>query len=111
MNNDRSNSLACRIKDYRKRLGYTQEQFAELIELSVSSYTKIENSFQKPSLDTLIKISEKMNISMDYLLFGREKALEPDAWDVLNSIILFADKDALIQVRNILNIIINIKGE
>jgi len=38
-------AMADRIKERRGALGYTQEDFAEKIELSASSYTKIENAF------------------------------------------------------------------
>ena len=41
--------MAARIKARREALGFTQESFCEAIDLSASSYTKIENAFQKPA--------------------------------------------------------------
>jgi transcriptional regulator with XRE-family HTH domain len=103
-------AISSRIKNCRKHIGYTQEQFAEIIELSVSSYTKIENAFQKPALDTLVKIAEKMNVSLDYLVFGGEQN-NPNEQDVANTVLEFAQVDAIIHVREFLNKIIKIKKQ
>lgn len=61
-----------RMKSKRLQLGYTQERVAELTDISFSTYSKIENAIQSPSLDTLIRISIVLDISMDYLIFGNE---------------------------------------
>lgn len=66
------NAMSKRIKKRRKQLGFTQEQMAEKIDLTSSSYTKIENAFQTPSLRTLNKISLVLHISLDYIVFGEE---------------------------------------
>ena len=63
-----------RIKNKRKSLNYTQETFSEKIGIALSTYTKIENGFQAPSLNTLIAISKELDISIDFLLFGYEKS-------------------------------------
>lgn len=65
--------MARRIKNRREELGFTQESFCEAIDLSASSYTKIENAFQKPSLDTLIRIVGMLDLSLDYVVFGTEE--------------------------------------
>lgn len=97
--------MANRIKSRRKSLDFTQEQFAELIGISSSSYTRIENAFQKPSLDTLIKISKNLNISLDYIVFGSlaetPRVLEKD--DLIEALFLFADKDKLSHTSDFLN--------
>jgi transcriptional regulator with XRE-family HTH domain len=103
-------AMSDRIKKHRKLIGYTQEQFAEIIELSTSSYTKIENAFQKPALDTLVKIAEKMKVSLDYLVFGGEQD-KPTEQDVANTVFEFAQVDAIIHVREFLNKIITIKSK
>lgn len=72
MTNKELKQLALRIKNKRKLLNYTQETFAEKVGIALSTYTKIENGFQSPSLNTLISISKNLNISIDFLLFGYE---------------------------------------
>jgi len=99
---DRNKAMATRIKERRTKLGYTQEQFAEVVELSISSYTKIENAFQKPALDTLITISEKLNISLDYLVFGVEHPQKTDDEDVMRAILEFADIKKMEHMKELL---------
>lgn len=73
MTHAQQKDMANRMKQRRESLGYTQEQFCEIIDISASSYTKIENAFQKPSLDTLILIAQHLSLSLDYLVFGTEE--------------------------------------
>ena len=75
MTNAELKQVASRIKAKRKSLNYTQEAFSEKIGIALSTYTKIENGFQAPSLNTLIAISKELDVSMDFILFGYEKAL------------------------------------
>lgn len=63
-------AMAHRIKAQRKYMSLTQEQVSEIIGISYSSYVKIENAFQHPSLTTLARISQTLNISLDKLIFG-----------------------------------------
>jgi len=69
-------AMATRIKHRRESLGFTQESFCEAINLSASSYTKIENAFQRPALVTLIKIAEHLDMSLDYIVFGKKDSDE-----------------------------------
>jgi len=102
-------AMADRIKARRVSLRYTQEQFAEAIELSASSYTKIENAFQKPSLDTLIRIAEKLDVSIDHLVFGGVHPRKADDTDVVRSILDFADADKLDHMKDLLARLIKAK--
>ncbi len=78
MTHAQQKAMANRIKQQREALGYTQEQFCEIIDISASSYTKIENAFQRPSLDTLILIAKNLSLSLDYIIFGDQaQAPEP----------------------------------
>ena len=43
-------SMGDKLKSKRVRLGYTQEKIAELTNISYSTYSKIENAIQSPSL-------------------------------------------------------------
>ncbi|WP_160691630.1 helix-turn-helix transcriptional regulator [Clostridium sp. C2-6-12] len=62
--------LGDRIRKNREFLGLTRDEFAEAINISTSFYTQIERSERLPSLETLVKIAKKMNISLDYIVFG-----------------------------------------
>lgn len=110
MDREQLKAMSNRIKKQRELIGYTQEQFSEMIELSASSYTKIENAFQKPALDTLIRIAEKMKVSLDYLVYGGDQTM-PTKQEIAAMVFEFADVDALIHAREVLKKIILMKAK
>ena len=57
-----------RIKEIRENRGYTQEQLAEKLNLSVQHISVIERGVKAPRLDTFIKIANILEINADYLL-------------------------------------------
>lgn len=81
--------LGKRIRAERIKLNLTQEKLAEKIEISESFLGHIERGDRKLSLETLIKISQTLNISIDYLLLGTMKQ-PPDTF--LIEIINMLDK-------------------
>lgn len=58
-----------RIKMIRKSLGYTQEQFAEILDLSLSGYKKLESGEVNLTLDKIYILNKKLGLSADYILF------------------------------------------
>lgn len=58
------------LSRYRKLRGYTQSQMAEKLEISRSTYTNYETGYRSPDLETLEKISDVLDCSLDEL-FGR----------------------------------------
>ena len=61
-----------RLRQKRKELKLTREEFAELADLSVGFYGQLEVGTSQMSIDTLIKISKSMHVSMEYIIFGTE---------------------------------------
>lgn len=61
-----------KLKVLRQRKGISQESMAELLNMKQNSYSQYENRFRQPSFETLKKIAEIFNVSVDYLL-GTEK--------------------------------------
>lgn len=62
--------LGFRIKQCRKMHKLTQEQLAELANVSPHYIYEIEKGLKTMSLSTLIDITSVLNVSIDYLLFG-----------------------------------------
>ena len=60
--------LGSKIKNNRRLLKLTQEQLAELIDVSPHYIYEIEKGLKTPSLPILIAISENLHISIDNLL-------------------------------------------
>ncbi len=62
-----------RLREIRKNLNFSQEKFAEILEISCSAYKKIETYQHQISLDIITRLHLKLNVSADYILFGDRK--------------------------------------
>lgn len=60
--------LGTKIKAKRRESGYTQEQLAELCDISTGFLGHIENGTRILSLETLYSIACALHVSIDYLL-------------------------------------------
>lgn len=63
-NNNVYKKLGKSIKKRRKELGYTQQELADKIGKGLNFVGKIEVSFSKPSFDTIIDISNALDIEL-----------------------------------------------
>lgn len=71
-------TLGSRIAAARKRKGYTQEEFSDLLGVTPQAVSKWENDLSCPDILSLPKISELLDISLDELLTGKTtKSEEP----------------------------------
>ena len=69
MKNINYQSMGAKIKLKRRGLGYTQEQLAEMCDISTGFLGHIENGTRTPSLETLYGIACALNSGIDYFLF------------------------------------------
>lgn len=65
-----------RIRFEREKLGLSRESFAEIVGLSSFYIGQLERNERSMSVDTLIKICDSLNVSMDYILKGYIKYME-----------------------------------
>lgn len=89
--------LGERIKLLRKEQSMTQDQLAEYINVSRSSVNGYENDNVEPSLSVLIKIADRFNVSLDYLLERTEEKyninlLDADTKEFLLKVIELANE-------------------
>ena len=61
------------LRELRKSRGLTQVRLAELIEVSPRVYNRWEGGSAAPRLDTLVKIADILNVTLDELV-GRTEA-------------------------------------
>jgi len=69
------NVFTKRLKEERAQLGVTQKQMAEKLNIPVDTYKNYESNGLRncePNIDTLWKIADVFNVTVDYLI-GREK--------------------------------------
>ncbi len=73
--------LGQRTAELRKRAGISQQRLAEMMGVSRTTITQIENGKRKVSADELVRLSEIYNLSVDNMLSSKE---EPE--------VIFAEK-------------------
>ena len=59
------------LKTIRKQTNKTQEEIARLLNTSQTTYSKYEAGIHEPNLETLCKLADYYNVSLDYLI-GRD---------------------------------------
>lgn len=57
-----------RLNETRKRKGFTAQQMADLLTVTLRTYRNYESETSYPSLLMLVKIADIFNVSTDYLL-------------------------------------------
>lgn len=61
-----------RIAELRDQQGWTQEELAHSIGITRAALSHYEKSRRKPDNEVLVKLADKFNVSIDYLV-GRTK--------------------------------------
>jgi len=75
-----------RLKQLRMQTGLSQKEFAEKTKLAYAQYNRYERGDNTPNAETLRRLADALDVSVDYLIEGEEK----DA-----AIANFEDKDLL----------------
>ena len=65
-------NLGDKLKNLRKKLGMTQKELAEQVGVTPSFISQLEKSLISPSLDSLFKLSDKLNTQPIYFLMDGE---------------------------------------
>lgn len=73
-----------RVKELRLDKGLTQQELANSFYLNKSSISRYEKNKQIPELETLEKLSDFFEVSLDYLL-GKSDIKNPEAAIKLNT--------------------------
>ena len=64
-------TIGTRIAELRKKVGLTQSQLADRLMISNKAVSKWESNNGAPCLEMLIKLSQILNCSLDYLILGK----------------------------------------
>lgn len=70
--NEQIKQIGERLRGLREVLDIPAEEVAQLCDISLEHYMKIEDGQADPSVYRLSKISKRYGISLDVLLFGEE---------------------------------------
>ena len=72
-----------RLRETRKKCGFTQQNMADKLGISLNAYQKYEQAERSPSLECLVTIADIFDISIDYLLCRDE---------FINSHVIYVDE-------------------
>lgn len=78
--------LHMRIRQAREQQGYTREQFAEKLDVSVSYLAEVERGRTGISVKMLVRICDLLGLSADYVLFGEERKTDAMLLDKIHRI-------------------------
>jgi transcriptional regulator with XRE-family HTH domain len=65
------NAIAQRIRAFRKLKGYTQNELADLLDVSIAILGAVERGTRKPDNKIINKISEVLGIEAEELIFSK----------------------------------------
>ena len=61
-------TMGDRIREARKKVGLTQDQLSEKLDVSLAYISEIERGLKMPSMQLFIKLVEILDVSAEYLL-------------------------------------------
>lgn len=67
-----------RLKILREEKGFTQQHLAEVLNLTSGAVSHYENGTNEPTIDTLIRMADVLNVSVDYLVGNADANLLPN---------------------------------
>jgi transcriptional regulator with XRE-family HTH domain len=74
MNDAGLQGIGRRIQKRRKQLMLTQEQLADMMNVSIQMVSNLERGNKAIRIDNLINLSQILDVSTDYILTGKETA-------------------------------------
>lgn len=77
-----------RLRKKRNYLGLTQSEIAERIDRATKYYADIERGACGMSIETLMDISEILNLSLDEIIYGINSDVTPKEADIENIIVM-----------------------
>lgn len=74
-----------RIKSLKKEKKLSNEELSKLSGVPIGTLAKILGSETKdPQISNIIKIAEALNVSSDYLIFGKSKNISSDSFTLIS---------------------------
>ncbi|MDT2705558.1 helix-turn-helix domain-containing protein [Enterococcus dispar] len=69
------------IRNIRLEQGFSQSKFSEKLGISRTYLSDLENNRKSPSIETVSKIAEKLDVSTLYLLYGKKTSKDIETMD------------------------------
>lgn len=85
--------LGARIRSRREAMKITQKNLAAAVSCSVTHISNIENNYNIPSLEVVIRLCEQLKVTPDYLLLGIDRSDGEDDWADIKSKLILCTKE------------------
>lgn len=73
-------AFASEVRRKRKVMGFTQQQLADKLHMSVRTIMELENCVSNPKSETLLLVAKELNISIDAILSRSSQAVLYPKW-------------------------------
>lgn len=90
------------IRNERKNKRITQEELAEMLEVSPTHVKHIESGHRKPSIEILFEITKILNISLDGVVFSKNESARTDTREKVNRLLYVSDEASLHFILSVL---------
>ena len=93
--------LGAFIQNHRKKKGYTQQDVADMLGITLKSVSYFECGRTYPSLETLFKLSEILEMSLDEYIFNQKRFVGISDFEENNDIfndLSSEDRDMVLEV-------------
>ena len=89
------------IKKLRKEKGFTQEQFAEKINLSTNYLSKVERGMNTPNVETFLKMAEILDFTLEDFGINQthKETIDKEKEELLKLILSSSLKDIYVYTR------------
>lgn len=94
-----------RLKELRKAIHKSQQVVADAVGVSQRSYAYYETGIRVVDYDTLIKLADYFNVSIDYLLGRQSPNVSPERQELLDKVQTLSEE----QVKLLLNVVSQLK--
>lgn len=98
---DTNRIIGNKIYQLRRSINMTQQELAEKVGISVTFLSEIENGRKSMSVDTLIKLSKDLQVSLDTIVFGKdaEDDMQKDVVSMMSTLPLEYNESILVIAR------------
>jgi len=70
-------AFGLRLKELRKQKGWTQKKLANMVDIRFAQLNKYECGMHVPPIERLIKLSDVLSVTLDYLVMGNQDNIVP----------------------------------
>ena len=103
MKKNKKELLGLRLKEYRENRKLTQDKLAEMVGIDPKHLSRIENGRNYPSLETLEKILDSLDVSYEEIFNFKLLVSKDELIKKINSRLEVLDESKLNLIYNIVN--------